>query len=148
MYIVSRCLLGENCKYNGGNNFCEEVLAFSKEHNCCLVCPEEEGGLKTPRLPAEIKGTKILNKDGVDVTEYFLNGSKLSYLKAKKLAEELGETIEGAILKANSPSCGMNYIYDGSFKGILVEGNGIFADLLTKNGIEVKNEKENTDGKF
>ena len=123
MYIISGCLLGHNCKYNGGNNRCEEVVA-------------------KPRPPAEQVGGRILDREGNDLTEAFRKGAETSFQICVKAAELAGEPLEGAILKANSPSCGFGKIYDGSFSGVLTEGNGVFAQLLDRHRIEVITEKE------
>lgn len=143
MYIISACLLGENCKYNGGNNRCRWVMNFAEQHKYVPVCPETEGGLKSPRLPSEIVGDKVINSDGEDVTQFFINGAVKSYEKAKDAAEKMGEPIEGAILKAKSPSCGCGQIYDGTFSGTLTRGDGFFTRLLIKDDIKVITEKEN-----
>lgn len=148
MYIVSRCLLGENCKYNGGNNRNEEVIKFCEEHSYCAVCPEQTGGLPTPRPPAEYRKDRIINCEGKDVTAYFQRGAEIELATAEKKAEELNERIEGAVLKAKSPSCGKNYIYDGTFSGILTEGDGCFVRMLRKKNINVISEKEISHDKF
>ncbi len=142
MYIVSKCLLGENCKYNGGNNFNQEVVDFLKNRKFIGLCPEEEGGLETPRIPAEIKDNRVINKEGKDVTENFQKGALFSLKQALEKSKGEGESIEGAILKAKSPSCGWGKIYDGSFSGRLISGNGIFAELLKNNNIKVITEEE------
>jgi uncharacterized protein YbbK (DUF523 family) len=142
MYIVSGCLLGHNCKYDGGNNENEEVKKFCSEHKHIVVCPERAGKLPCPRPPAEKVGSRIINIDGVDVTDAFLAGAKMSLDSCFAMAEMCGEKIEGAILKANSPSCGVGHIYDGTFSGTLKEGNGVFASMVLQRGIEVITEKE------
>ena len=142
MYIVSGCLLGHNCKYNGGNNANEEVIKFCETHRHVAVCPECAGKLPTPRPPAEIRGPRVINIEGKNVTEEFRIGAEISLNTALQLARITGEEIEGAILKANSPSCGFGQIYDGTFTGTLVEGNGIFAEMLHGEGIEIITEKE------
>ena len=154
MYIISACLTGENCKYDGGNNYNGSVCQFTKEHNCIMICPEMDGGLPSPRPPAEqvrifekdesgCAGkenypVKVVNKEGQDVTEEFFSGARRSLEKALAEAERLGEEIEGAILRANSPTCGSGRIYDGTFSGVLTEGDGIFAKMLKDRGIPVK----------
>ena len=145
MYIISACLLGENCKYSGGNNYCQWVAEFAEKHKYIAVCPECEGGLPVPRPPAEIAGDRVINTEGADVTAEFVEGAKLSYERAKTAAMELGETIEGAILKAKSPSCGRGKIYDGTFSKTLIEGDGHFVRLLKADDITVITEKENTE---
>jgi len=144
MYIVSACLAGKNCKYDGGNNECGWVGIFIKNHNCALVCPEEEL-LKTPRPPTEIIGGRGVNKTGRDVTDLLKKGAENVWEEAREAARSYGEDIEGAILKANSPSCGCGAIYDGTFTGTLTAGNGFFAELLLEKGIKVITEKEVTE---
>ena len=134
--LVSACLLGENCKYNGGNNKNEKVLALAKEHTLIPVCPECFAGLTIPRVPSEIKDGKVFSKDGKDLTEEFNDGAE----KALYVAEESGCQI--AILKERSPSCGFGIIYDGSFTGKTVAGNGIAAQLLYGNGITILGESK------
>ena len=135
MILVSACLLGINCKYDGGNNFNQKVFDLVKEGKAIPVCPEQLGGLKTPRIPSEIKmidGKRcVINSEGEDVTENFEKGA----IEVLKLAKELD--IKKAVLKSKSPSCGVNKIYSGNFDKQLVDGNGITADLLIKNVIEV-----------
>ncbi len=145
MYIVSKCLLGENCKYNGANNLSEDVVQFCKSHTFTSVCPETCGGLKAPRDPAEIVRSedgffRVIDASGKDLTENFLSGAEKELENSIRTAEKMGESIEGAILKANSPSCGAGKVYDGSFSRTLVEGDGIFAGRLRELGIEIANE--------
>ena len=142
MYIVSGCLLGHNCKYNGGSNKNDDVYEFCQNHKHIVVCPERAANLPGPRPPAEKVGSRILNNKGEDVTEAFVRGARISFNTCIKMAEMAGEKIEGAILKANSPSCGIGKIYDGTFSGVLTDGNGIFAAMLISRGIEVITEKE------
>lgn len=137
MILVSACLVGLNCKYNGGNNYNEEIFNLVKEGKAIPVCPEQLGGLKTPRYPAEIKiidGKKrVINNKNIDVTENFEKGAE----EVLKLVKSLN--ITKAILQPRSPSCGKDKIYSGNFDGKLVDGNGILADLLLKNGVDVIN---------
>lgn len=133
--LVSACLLGMNCKYSGGNNEKEEVLSLLEEHELIPVCPEILGGLPTPRVPAENKGKQVITKDGRDVTCQFQKGA-LETLKIAKLYQ-----CHCAILKEKSPSCGSGEIYDGTFQGILIQGDGVTARLLKKHGIYVVGEK-------
>lgn len=145
MYIISKCLLGENCKYNGANNLSEDVVQFCKSHTFTSVCPETCGGLKAPRDPAEIVRSedgffRVIDASGKDLTENFLSGAEKELENSIRTAEKMGESIEGAVLKANSPSCGAGKVYDGSFSRTLVEGDGIFAGRLRELGIEIANE--------
>ena len=142
MYIVSACLLGQNCKYNGGNNRSDEVVEFCRTHRYVTVCPESAGKLPTPRPPAERVGASILTKEGKDVTDAFVRGADISLKSCMEMARISGEEIEGAILKANSPSCGVGQIYDGTFSGTLTEGDGVFAGMLKRLGVEIITEKE------
>ncbi len=131
MKLISACLIGENCKYNGKNNLNDEALKLYKQGLVIPVCPEELGGLPTPRIPAERVGDLVINKEGKDVTKEFVLGAK----KTLEIAQENDVTM--AILQPRSPSCGCSKIYDGSFSGVLTNGNGITTELLKKNGIEV-----------
>lgn len=136
--LVSACLLGINCKYSGGNNKNDKVCELAKKRHVVPVCPEQLGGLSTPRLECEIvedeHGRNVLRKDGRDMTEQFILGAE----ETLKLALLLGE--KEAILKSRSPSCGVHTIYDGTFSGKIIEGQGITAELLKKNGIMVYDE--------
>ena len=142
MYIVSACLLGQNCKYDGENNLNEEVVEFCKNQKYITVCPESAGKLPAPRPPAEKIGDRIVDKEGKDVTDAFLRGADISLKTCMEMARISGEEIEGAILKANSPSCGVGQIYDGTFSGTLTEGDGVFAGMLKRLGVEIITEKE------
>lgn len=142
MYIVSACLLGERCKYSGGDNYSEMVRCLVEGEKICKVCPEIEGGLPVPRLSAERLGDTVVDRDGNDVTREFLSGAQKAWDRAKAQSESLGEPIEAAILKARSPSCGSNLIYDGTFTGNRIIGDGFFAELLKKNGVRVISEVE------
>ena len=142
MYIISSCLLGNNCKYNGGNNRNGNVLRFYQTHSCCVVCPETAGGLQSPRPPAEYSGDRILYRTGKDVTETFRRGAEASWKHVLRQAEKRREPIEGAVLKGNSPSCGSGSIYDGTFTGTTIPGDGCFVRILKEHGIEVISEKE------
>jgi uncharacterized protein YbbK (DUF523 family) len=136
MYLVSACLAGVNCKYDGGNNEREEIKKLVREGKAVLVCPEQLGGLPTPRLPSEIRGDRVYNIKGEEVTENFYKGA----YESLKIAELYG--IKEAILKARSPSCGSGQIYDGTFSGRLIEGDGITARILKQAGIKVMTEEE------
>lgn len=136
-YIVSACLLGNNCKYNGGNNKNEKLINFLKDKECILVCPEVSGGLTTPRDPSEIisiSPLKVMNIKGRDVTSNFINGAGIELDKIKN------EDIVCAILKEKSPSCGVHYRYDGTFSSKLIEGSGLFTYMLKEKGIKVYSE--------
>ena len=128
---VSACLLGENCKYNGGNNYSEKLVDYIKGNDVLSVCPEVMGGLPVPRESAEIVNGVVSHKDGTSVDKEFRKGAK----KALEIVKE--ENVDLVILQSRSPSCGVNSIYDGSFSGKLISGKGVFADLLQKNGIKV-----------
>lgn len=143
MFIISACFLGENCKYDGGNNTTQWITDFAKRHSYLAVCPEMAGGLPAPRPPVEIIDGKAVNKEGLDVTAEFKKGTALVWEDIQKQAAELGEEIEGAILKAKSPSCGSDLIYDGTFSHKTVVGDGFLVQLLKKNGIKVINENDN-----
>ncbi len=138
MYIVSACLLGENVKYSGGNNYTEAVEKFLKDKSFIAICPEVYGGLTIPREPCERVGDRVLNKVGEDVTREFFEGARRCW---EAVLEKAGhEEIEGAILKARSPSCGSEVIYDGTFSGTRIPGDGVFTELLKAKGITVKTE--------
>lgn len=140
MILVSACLAGVNCKYDGGNNLNEKILELVKKGEAILVCPEQLGGLTTPRTPSEIGiiegNKKVINKDGEDVTINFVRGAEEVLRIAKSL------NITKAILKSKSPSCGCGLVYDGTFTGTKIPGNGITAQLLIDNGIEVITEND------
>ena len=136
LILVSACLLGAACKYSGGDNLCPQVAAMAQDHALVPVCPEQLGGLPTPRTPAERQGDRVVTKDGRDVTEAYLRGAQ----EALKLAKLFG--CDTAILKARSPSCGARAIYDGSFTGTVVPGDGVTAELLQASGIRVLTEAE------
>lgn len=134
--LVSACLLGTNCKYNGKNNKNDKILEYIKDKYVIPICPEVFGGLSIPRIPSEIKDNSVINKEGIDVTKYFVNGSKKTLDIAKAL------DIKKAILKQKSPSCGCGKIYDGTFSGNIIDGDGITTRLLKENGIEVITEED------
>ncbi len=128
---VSSCLLGDNCKYNGGNNYSEKVIKFVEKHEVISVCPEVLGGLPIPRESAEIVNGVVSLKDGSSVDKMFRDGAE----KAIRIVKENNADL--VILQSRSPSCGVNTIYDGSFAGKLIPGQGVFSELLKKNGIKV-----------
>ncbi len=136
--LVSACLLGVNCRYNGipkEDAAVKELLA-REEITLIPVCPEQLGGLPTPRTPSERKGESVVSSEGEDRTEAFGRGAQEA-LRLAKLYE-----CEAAILKERSPSCGNKQVYDGSFTGTVVPGEGVTAELLRKNGVKVFGESE------
>ncbi len=132
--LISACLLGINCRYDGGGCCREEIVALKKKHHLIPICPEILGGLSTPRLPIEIIKGKCVNERGADKTEAFVKGAE----EASKIAKLLD--VELAILKSNSPSCGYGKVYDGTFSRKLTNGNGITAERLSAQGIQICNE--------
>ena len=136
--LISACLAGINCKFNGENNLLDRGVLdeISKRYHLLFVCPEVFGGLSTPREPAEMKNGLVVTKTAKDVSENFINGAKIC-LKIAKLND-----CKKAILKARSPSCGSGQIYDGSFTKKLIFGDGIAAKLLKENEILVYSEDE------
>ena len=126
---VSACLLGRDCKYDGGNNRCQKVLDFVKGHDVVAVCPEQMGGLSTPRVPAEIVNGVVTNAHGYSVDNAFRRGAQHA------LERVLNEGATLAVLQPRSPSCGCKLVYDGTFSKHLVPGKGVFAQLLEENGI-------------
>ena len=137
--LVSACLLGTACRYDGKSKPCERVIALSNTYNLIPICPEVMGGLPTPRVPSEICGDRVMMKDGRDVTENYNRGAK----QALEIARENECTV--AILKEKSPSCGSGLIHNGLFDGGLVTGDGITTRLLKKEGIRVLGESEITE---
>ena len=131
--LISACLLGVNCKYDGGNNALppETLAALRQRFELVPVCPEQLGGLPTPRVPSERLGARVLTREGADVTEAFRKGASA----ALRIARENG--CRRALLKTNSPSCGSGRIYDGSFSGRLIPGDGVAAELLKHENFEV-----------
>ena len=134
--LVSGCLLGICCRYNGTGKLSEELLEQMGTYHFIPVCPEQLGGLTTPRLPAEKIGDKVILKDGRDVTDEFMNGA----LETLKIAQMYNCKL--AILKERSPSCGFGKIYDGTFSGNIIDGEGVTAKLLSENEITVIGESE------
>lgn len=136
--LISACLLGCNTRYAGDGKMLECAEYLKNKYNLIPVCPEQLGGLATPREPAEQRvvngAVHVINKAGVDVTEQFKKGASETLRLAKLFGCEL------AILKERSPSCGYGMIYDGTFTGTLTEGNGLTAGLLSSNGIRVIGE--------
>jgi Uncharacterized conserved protein len=136
MKIVSACLAGVKCRYDGESQPCDKILELVRNGEAIPVCPEQLGGLPTPRAQAEQQGAKVITKDGVDVTNEFHRGA-IEVLNLAKLAG-----CKEAILKSKSPSCGSGIVYDGTFSGILIEGDGVLARLLKGNGIKVLRDDE------
>ena len=134
MIIVSACLAGYRCRYDGKIVPDEEIVALLQSGGAIPVCPEMMGGLPCPRVPAERTedGLRVVTREGKDVTEAFTSGAK----EALRMAKLYG--CEKAILKAKSPSCGCGQIYDGTFSGTLREGDGVTAELFKENGITVQ----------
>lgn len=125
--MVSACLLGKNCKYNGGNNLNEKVVSFLQGHEIVPVCPEEILGV--PRVPMEIVGEVLINKEGTVVDEPIRKA-------VAKIVEE-NTDVDLAILKSRSPTCGVHQVYDGTFSGRLIDGMGTLAQALKERGIRV-----------
>ena len=134
--LVSACLLGVECRYKGDECPCQKIIDLGKEHTLIPVCPEQAGGLPTPRTPSERVGDKVIMRDGTDVTSEYQKGAQTALYLAKTLGADF------AVLKANSPSCGKGIIYDGTFTGGKCEGNGVTSELLLNNGIAVYTEDE------
>lgn len=132
--LVSACLLGVECRYNGKGVLSPEVRELMGSHHLIPVCPEIMGGLATPRTPAERSGERVVARDGEDVTAAYERGA------AQVLALARLYGCRAAILKERSPSCGSGQIYDGTFSGRLVQGEGVCAWLLKENGIKVYGE--------
>ncbi len=134
--LCSACLLGVKCRYDGKSSLNKKVLDLAAKETLIPVCPEQLGGLPTPRSPSEQRNGKVVTKDGKDVTDNFKRGAE----ETLRLAKIYG--CKEAILKQRSPSCGYGKIYDGTFSGKLIKGNGVTAELLRKNGILVKTEED------
>jgi len=136
MIIVSACLAGIKCRWNGSSSKNEEIVELVKKGQAIPVCPEQLGGLETPRKVAEILDNKVITKDGYDVTDSFVRGA-FETLNICKMYN-----CDKAILKSKSPSCGCGSVYNGKFNGTLISGNGITSNLLKNNGIEVISDKD------
>ena len=136
MKIVSACLAGVKCRYDGSSKPCKKVIELVKKGQAIPICPEQLGGFSTPRIVSEQKGNKVYNKEGKDVTAEFEKGAQ----EALNIAKMAG--CKEAILKSKSPSCGSGLVYDGSFSGKLIKGDGVFAKLLKANNIKVVTEEE------
>lgn len=134
--LVSACLLGCRCRYKGDGCKCDALVELAKRHTLIPVCPEQLGGLATPRPPAERMGERVMTRNGGDVTAAYASGAE----EALRFAKLLG--CKKALLKARSPSCGHGQIYDGSFTGTLISGNGVAAQLLEDSGMEILDESQ------
>lgn len=134
-YIVSACLAGFPCRFDGSARPCPAVVALYRTGRALPICPESLSGLPVPREPCEQRCGRVISRDGSDITEAFQKGAELAFATA------IASGCRKAILKANSPSCGVGKIYDGTFSKTLVEGNGIFAEMLLAAGFSVADEK-------
>ena len=136
--LISACLMGFECKYCGGSNYIgdEKLAALKEKYRLIPACPESAGGLPTPRDPSERIGDKVISNHGVDVTDNYRRGAEVALWLCRKYG------CKKALLKAKSPSCGRDVIYDGTFSGTLTQRHGVTAELLMENGIEVFSEKE------
>lgn len=128
--VCSACLLGADCKYDGGNNYSEKLASFIRKHECQVipVCPEVMGGLSVPRIPCEIRNGKVCNRNGEDVHEAFVQGARNALQVVKN------ENPDRVILQSRSPSCGCKEVYDGTFSGKRIQGQGIFVQMLVQEG--------------
>lgn len=133
---VSACLIGKNTKYDGTNNKNDKIIKYLKDKEVYPICPEVLGGLDIPRSPSEIIKDKVINKEGKDVTYNFEQGA----IKALKFLQERG--VDTIILKSKSPSCGYNKIYDGTFSGKLIDGNGMFTRLALAYNFKILTEED------
>ena len=129
--LISACLLGRNCKYNGGNNYTPLAERLKARYDLVPVCPEVLGGLPIPHEPSERVGDRVLSRSGEDVTAAFRLGAE----KTLEIARRRGARL--AVLKERSPSCGWGAVYDGTFTGTVVPGNGVAAELLARGGVAI-----------
>ena len=134
--MVSACLAGENCKYDGKNNRNEKVMHLIREQEVITVCPEQLGGLPTPRVPSEIRNGVVMAKDGRNVDKEFREGA----VRCLEIAEDFCPDL--VIMKSKSPSCGVKQHYDGTFSGTLADGPGVTAQLLLENGYRVMDAED------
>ncbi len=134
--LISACLLGLPCRYDGQSKPHPKALELAQSERLIPYCPECMGGLATPRPPAEIRGQRVINAQGTDVTEAYRRGAE----GALELCRLLG--CKKAVLKAKSPSCGLGLIYNGQFEKVLIAGNGVTAELLLQNDISVLTEED------
>ena len=136
MKLCSACLLGVNCRYNGKTKPNKKIIKLATKEFLIPICPEQLGGLSTPRIAAEIINGKVFTQDGNEVTKEFANGAQ----EVLKIAKLFG--VKTAILKQKSPSCGCGKIYDGTFSENIIDGDGITAKLLKENGLKVQTEED------
>ncbi|MFV2029773.1 DUF523 domain-containing protein [Neisseria sp. S1] len=129
--VVSACLLGENCKYNGKNNLNDKVMLFLLDKKVLPICPEQLAGLPTPRPSAEMVNARVTEQSGKDVHDVYQAGVD------KAMAILAQEQVEAVVLQSRSPTCGANQIYDGTFTGKLISGSGLFAQELKKQNYSV-----------
>lgn len=134
--LISACLLGNCCRYDGASKEHPQILELAKHHELVPVCPEQMGGLTTPRPPAERRGDRVVTREGTDVTAQYCRGAE----ETLRLCQLLG--CQAAVLKERSPSCGHGEVYDGTFSGTLIPGDGVTAQLLTAHGIPVFGESQ------
>lgn len=134
--LVSACIMGKNCKYNGSNNYNPRVAEFLADREILMICPEMQAGLGIPRNCAELVNGKVVDNKGKDVDEVYRNGVALARESIRD------EQIDFAILQSRSPTCGVHQIYDGSFSGTLVQGQGLFARELIRRGFKVFDSDE------
>lgn len=140
MYLVSACLVGVGCRYDGKSNKVEQLCVLVNQGKAVPVCPEQLGGLSTPRVPAERVDNRVITKEGIDVTEAFNVGAYRT-VEIAKVCE-----CKGAIMKAKSPSCGCGQIYNGKFEGKLIDGDGVTVQALKNAGIKVYTEQNYKEG--
>ena len=135
--LVSACLIGQPCRFDGASKPCSAIVEYAKRHAVVSICPEQLGGLPTPRVPSEIRRDgRVVDKRGVDRTEAFDKGAAAAVRIARK------HGCKQAVLKARSPSCGIGEVYDGTFSGTLVAGDGKAACALRKAGVAVMSEEQ------
>ncbi len=134
--IISACLLGEPCRYDGASKCCPLAYRLREKYNLIPICPEVFGGLPTPRVPSEIIGDRVVNKQGVDVSKEYRRGAEVALTLARE-----GQ-VAFAVLKARSPSCGKGKTYDGTFTGTLTDRHGITVEAFLEAGIPVYTEDE------
>ena len=132
--LISRCLLGERCRYDGASRPCPGVEKLRERFALVPICPECDGGLPVPRPSCERRGERVVTRDGQDKTAAYRLGAEAALAKAKETGAKI------ALLKSRSPSCGVGVIYDGSFTRTLTQGDGVTAELLKENGITVFDE--------